>query len=57
VSQSAHGSELLVDGVRCKTSRFEVHPIADYDNAIEGESRLRAIPANELIYRIFVNAP
>jgi len=56
VSQSAHGSKLLIDGVRCKTSRFEVHTIADDDNTIEGEPRFRAIPGNELINRIFVNA-
>jgi len=36
VSQSAHGSKLLIDGVGCQTSRFKVHPIADHNNAIEG---------------------
>ena len=56
VSQTAHGCELLVDGVRGQTSRLQVHPIADYDDAVEGQARLGAIPCNELINGVLVYA-
>ncbi len=40
VSQAAHGSQLLVDGVRGQTSGLQVHAIADYDDAVESQAWL-----------------
>ncbi len=56
VSQAAHGRKLLVDGVRSQSPCLEVHAIADYDDAVEGEARLGAIPCNELINGVLVHA-
>src|SRR6202040_4236913 len=56
VSQTAHGRELLVDGVRGQTSRLQVHAIADYDDAVEGKARLGAIPGDELVDGVLVHA-
>ena len=54
--EAAHSSELLVDGVRGQTSGLQVHAIADYDDAVEGQARLGAIPRNKLINGVLVNA-
>ena len=40
LSQAAHGSQLLVDGVRGQTSGLQVHAIADYDDAVESQAWL-----------------
>src|ERR1035438_6710966 len=56
VSQATHGCKLLVDGVGGQMPRFQVHAIAhDYD-AIEGQSWLGAVPRDELVDGILVNA-
>jgi hypothetical protein len=40
VSQAAHGSKLLVDGVGGQMPRFPVHAITSDDDAVEGQPRL-----------------
>jgi hypothetical protein len=40
ISESSNGSELLIDGIRSQTSRFEVHAVPHDDDAIEGQARL-----------------
>ena len=57
MSEAAHGCELLVDGVCGQTAGFEVHPIANDDDAIEGQARFRTVPCYELIDSMLVNAP
>ncbi len=54
--EAAHGGQLLVDGVGGQTSRLQVHPITDYDDAVEGQARLGAIPCNELINGVLIHA-
>lgn len=57
MSEAAHGSELLVDGVGCQTSCLEIHAAANDDDAIEGQARSGAVPGDELIDGVFINAP
>src|SRR6266849_515297 len=56
VSQAAHGCELLVDGVGGQTTGFEVHAVANDDDAIESQTGLGAVPGDELIDGVLVNA-
>jgi hypothetical protein len=56
VSEAAHGCELLLDGVRGQTSRLKVHAIPEYDNAVEGRPGFGAVPSNELVDGVLVNA-
>jgi hypothetical protein len=42
VSETAHGCELLVDGVGGQMPRFQVQAIAHDDDAVEGQPRERA---------------
>jgi Domain of unknown function (DUF6429) len=56
VSQAAHGCKLLVDSVGRQTARFQGHAVAHDHDAIEGEARLRAIPRDELVDGVLVNA-
>ena len=56
VSQATHGCKLLVDGVGGQMPRFEVHAIAYDHDAVEGQPWLGAVPRDELIDGILVNA-
>ena len=56
VREPSNGCELLVDGIRGQTPRFEVHAIAHDHNAVEGQPRLGAIPGDELVDGVLVNA-
>ena len=49
VSQTAHGCELLVDGVGGEMPRFQVHTIAHDNDAIERQTGLGTIPGDEFI--------
>ena len=56
VRQATHGCELLVDGVGGQMPRFQVHAVAhDYD-PVQCESRFGAVPGNELIDGVFIDA-
>ena len=54
--ESPHGGELLVDGVRRQISRFKIHAVADHDDAIEGQTWLRAVPRDELVDGVLIHA-
>ena len=54
--EAAHGGKLLVDGIGGQTSGFQVHAVAHDDDAIEGQTGLGAIPCDELIDGVLVNA-
>jgi len=56
VCETAHGSELLVDGVGGQPSGFQVHAVANDDDTVESEPRLGAVPGNKLVNGIFVDA-
>jgi hypothetical protein len=56
MSQTTHGCELLIDRVRGQTAGFQVHAVTHDNDAIECESRLRAVPSSELIDGVLVNA-
>src|SRR6266481_1828021 len=56
MSEAAHGCELLVDGVCRQTTGFEVHAVANNHDAIEGQPGLGAVPGDELIDGVLVNA-
>ncbi len=47
---------LLVDGVCSQTTGFEVHAVANDHDAIEGQPWLGAVPGDELIDGVLVNA-
>jgi hypothetical protein len=54
--EPSNGRELLVDGVCSQTAPFQVHAVAhDYD-AIEGQSRLGAVPGDELVDGVLVDS-
>jgi len=46
----------LVDGVGGQMPRFQVHAIAHNHDAVEGQSRLGAIPGDELVDGVLVHA-
>ena len=54
--QATHGCELLVDGVGGQMPGFQVHVVAHDYNPIQCESRFGAVPCNELIDGIFIDA-
>jgi len=56
VSQATHGCKLLVDGVGGQMPRFQVHAVAHDYNPVQCEARLRAVPGNELIDGVFIDA-
>ncbi len=56
VSEAAHGCELLVDGVCRQAAGFEVHAVVNDDDAVEGQPGLGAVPGDELIDGVLVNA-
>jgi hypothetical protein len=56
VSQATHGCKLLIDGVGGQMPRFQVHAIAHDHDAVEGQPRLGAVPGDELINCVLVNA-
>jgi len=56
VSQATHGCKLLVDGVGGRMPRFQVHAIAHHDDAVEGQSRLGAVPGDELVDGVLVDS-
>ena len=49
VSQTTHGCKLLVDRIGGQMPRFQVHPIAHDDDSVEGQTRLGAVPGDELV--------
>jgi hypothetical protein len=56
MSEAAHGCKLLVDGVCRQTTGFEEHAVANDHDAIEGQPGLGAVPGDELIDGVLVNA-
>src|SRR5271170_1316520 len=56
VSEAPHGCELLVDGVSGQMPRFQVHAVANDYDAVEGQPRLGAVPGDELVDGILVDA-
>jgi len=55
MSQTTHGGELLIDGVRGQAARFQVQAVTHDHDAIESQARLRAVPSSELIDGVLVN--
>jgi hypothetical protein len=56
VSEAAHGGELLVDGVCRQTARLQVHAVAHDHDPVQREARFGAVPGDELIDGLFVDA-
>jgi hypothetical protein len=56
VSEATHGGQLLIDRVCCQAPEFQVHTVTNDDDAVESQARLRAIPGDELIDGVLVNA-
>ena len=56
VSQAAHGCQLLVDGVGGQMPRFQVYAIAHHHDPVESQPWLGAIPGDELIDGILIDA-
>src|SRR5450755_2236459 len=54
VREPSHGCKLLVDRVGGETARFQMHAVANDHDAVESQSRLGAIPSNELIDGVLV---
>ena len=46
----------MVDGIGGQTPRFEMHAIAHDDDAIECQTRFRAVPGNELFDGVLIDA-
>jgi len=56
MGKSSNGGKLLVDGIGGQTPRFEMHAIAHDDDAIECQTRFRAVPGNELFDGVLIDA-
>ena len=56
VRQPPNRRQLLVDGIRGQTARFQVHAVANHHDAVEGQTGLRAIPEDELVDGVLVHA-
>ena len=49
IGESSDCCKPHVDGARCKQPVFEMNPVAGDHRFIEGQPRLRTIPANEIV--------
>jgi len=49
IGESSDRCKPHIDGPRCKQLVFEMNPVTRHHHFVEGQSRLRAIPANEVI--------
>ena len=56
MGQPANCRELLVDGIRGQTSSFQVHAVANDYDAVERQAGFRAVPGDELIDGVLVDA-
>jgi hypothetical protein len=56
VGKPPNSCKPLIDGVCSQASCFEVHAIANDNNAVECQSRFRAIPSNKLLDCVLIHA-
>jgi hypothetical protein len=56
MSKPSNRRELLVDGIGGQTPRFQVHAVANDHDAVESQSRFRAVPGDELVDGVLVHA-
>ena len=55
VGEPAHGAKTQVDSAGRELTGFEMRAIAQDDGSIEGQTRLRTIPVNELVYGVAIS--
>src|ERR1700690_3504238 len=56
VCQPPNSGELLIDRVGSQSPPFQKHAVANHDDAIESQAGLRAVPGNELLDGVLVDA-
>src|SRR5439155_24730907 len=56
VRQPSHCRQVLVYGISRKSALLQMGSIADHHYAVECQTRFRAVPCDELIHRVLIDA-